>query len=104
MHHSKFPDAGEAVIHFVSHNVMRSYSDAISSRACSQRDYPVPAEMATNIRINGRFHFKTDFSHLCPFRCLHSVDRSALCRMVSKWVRTVFMLQEMIFTANGWWY
>ncbi|GIY78786.1 hypothetical protein CEXT_110871 [Caerostris extrusa] len=27
----------EAVIHFVSHNVMRSYSDAISSRACSQR-------------------------------------------------------------------
>ncbi|GIY78788.1 hypothetical protein CEXT_110881 [Caerostris extrusa] len=59
----------------------------------------------TNIRISSRFHFKKILSHLCRFRCLQSGDRSALtCGIVLKWVRTVFMLREMIFTVNWWWY
>ncbi|GIY57187.1 hypothetical protein CDAR_85401 [Caerostris darwini] len=95
----------EAVIHFVSHNVMRSYSAAISDARAASGIILGLQKWPTNIRISGRIHFKTILSHLCRFRCLQSVDMGALVfGIVLKWVRTVFMLREMIFTTNGWWY
>ncbi|GIY85263.1 hypothetical protein CEXT_211 [Caerostris extrusa] len=68
----------EAVIHFVSHNVTRSYSDAISDSRSASGIILGLQKWLMDTRIHGRFHFKTSFSHL-PLRCLQSVDRSTLC-------------------------
>ncbi|GIY57186.1 hypothetical protein CDAR_85391 [Caerostris darwini] len=86
----------EAAIHFVSDNVMRSYLDAISGLTCSQRDCPGCHCRNGRRTFESIFHFKTDFSHLCRFRCLHSIDSGGRRALRG----TVFMLEEMIFTAN----
>ncbi|GIY78782.1 hypothetical protein CEXT_110851 [Caerostris extrusa] len=69
----------EEAIHFVSVNVMRSYLEAISSRACSRQDHP------GCFCRNGRRTFqsvaastlKPNFGHLCRFRCLQIADRES---------------------------
>ncbi|GIY85261.1 hypothetical protein CEXT_201 [Caerostris extrusa] len=82
----------EEAIHFVSHNVMRSYLDAIPDARCHCR------EMADEHSESVAASILKPISATCPFRCLQSVDRSALCWIVMRRVKTVFILQEMIFS------
>ncbi|GIX98989.1 hypothetical protein CEXT_570391 [Caerostris extrusa] len=53
--------------------------DAISDARAASGDCPGPAEMADEHSNQWPLPFETHFSHLCRFRGLQSVDRSALC-------------------------
>ncbi|GIX98995.1 hypothetical protein CEXT_570421 [Caerostris extrusa] len=69
-----------------------------------EHSYQWPHGIGFKNGIN-RSHFITDSRTLMLIPMF--AERGKECSAwdsILKWIRTVFMLREMIFTADGWWY